>query len=846
MRVIINATNVDMAAWEDRIPAEPGTITKSGYGQVDTALLKTTSDQIENERPEAHQLNDFINQVLLHPETTDGERRDKATLFLKLAKVYARLSEASAWEEAITWANYALATLSSTGSTIPENDPLRLSCLGFRGTTWFKLATYLYKDDLAAKDPVLQNPPENALQKPQVNAPKKKLSLIPKYYPGIPSSRVVVIRNTIDSSYRDFNASAQVQDSYVRDVRRVKDVDPSDIKLQVLLKSIECDNDYAEAYYQEFLALYDLLKLDERGVLHKDFGGIRKVSNQKAFETFCQKLLASNNPDKPSKARNTILKVKCDGEYAHIKIEENRILIDRPGIDFVTKMLSKGVSHVTIVPKSEGKIYLVEAITKEGFNKCVELLKRDYSRLTDIETAIQIFREFEVSALYKSTIKNGRPPETKTPDPVQAPSGKESESKTTDSKEVEKHDVPSLNFDSIRERITPELRTRLIDLHVMAVKGHKDLKSFPTALLHICHAIDQCSKILESKKDRDIEQRKMSLMIEKAMLYYEMDLDLCHMQALEETIEFGKKSDSKYVDPCIVYLLALAYINQKRWEDVKEQLDILKSLFYYDGAIKKIEDELKKERPCLSSDIGKEGQEIQTVILELIRKFYDPKDLPSVFANDKEWKVFKEELAEAGTIEAIISTLLASIRRPLTINDGKAIDEIVRSSKQLSDESSILENLKQESLKLLMGFRETAILTDFQAENIEGECLQILHAHYRANANPGNTRLAPLWSKFIDQLNKITSLREFCELILSSVLPSNTVTARNFQRLARLSNLELSDPRSIDDIKNYTLDGVKKYQQIDDLLEDQLRVKVEKARKAVKQIVAVQTNLRKE
>jgi len=120
---------------------------------------------------------------------------------------------------------------------------------------------------------------------------------------------------------------------------------------------------------------------------------------------------------------------------------------------------------------------------------------------------------------------------------------------------------------------------------------------------------------------------------------------------------------------------------------------------------------------------------------------------------------------------------------------------------------------------------------EFQHNNIREECLQILRANAKVNAPGEPNRKVAIWDEFAKRIKHATTIKELCEVVFASVLPSEHPDQRLlFLKLAKMANIQIHDLSDLDQIKSYMIDAIKTYQAEE---ADQVDKAIECADKAI-------------
>ncbi|MBS4169097.1 hypothetical protein [Parachlamydia sp. AcF125] len=669
MQVIRLAAHFDFTPWEDRTPLAPVVVkVESPQVALDEQKLQKGLADIQGAKPKVWQLQDFTNQVLSLPEGDLKEATYKGKYLLELGKIYAKYPTVSALKRAIAWIDQAIDTLARFAD---KGDPILLECYDCRGGVWLQIAKLV-----------------------------KKVSV----------NEEALVRKRMDICYRDFYRAYTLHNSreknFVRQVSAAKEKKDLNQAIREISEAIEMDEDYAEAWYLDFLKQFEQLQLDSQRLLHPTFARLRGEPPQRVFREFAA--LLGKNP-----ATDPVFKVVLSSGTAVIKLDAQRLYLNRSGPDFLIEMLTRGCKSIEPLHTKKKKFYFSHHMAADAFCQLVQSLGNYAARFREMEKGIRSFHAFELSAFYKSSLV------------------------------IEKEELES---DSIRKRLDPNLILRLIEIESMALQSYLRLgeitntqEFFAAALFYACRVIRDFDRLLlYTEEKEELESKKLALLIKKAVIYQRMELWNAHTLALEEAIELGKKNNPRFLNPSLHYSLGVAYKRLNQFEEAQDQLYI-----------------------ALSSKKG------------------------SI-------KAFKT------AIEAELATLEDLRKSPPTLPPD-----------------------------------DPQIMGAFQDQNILEECLQILRDHFKANSPGEPRRPVAYWNHFVQRIHQTTTIKDFCEAVLSSVLVSEKVSSENFLRIARLANLNLKDLKILDELKGYLLDAEKAYIEEESKRQDKIVEDLEEAKEAL-------------
>ena len=90
--------------------------------------------------------------------------------------------------------------------------------------------------------------------------------------------------------------------------------------------------------------------------------------------------------------------------------------------------------------------------------------------------------------------------------------------------------------------------------------------------------------------------------------------------------------------------------------------------------------------------------------------------------------------------------------------------------------------------------------------------MQILKANAKVNAQGEPNRKVAIWDEFAHRIKQTTTVKEFCEVIFASVLPSADIKPEQLLKLARVANIQIAHLDDLDQMKQYLIDAIKTYQ----------------------------------
>jgi len=680
MNEIHAAESLNFSLWEDRkvipaadikmdLPDLDGEPPDNSIQALEKGLLA-----LQNE-PKSYELKDLTYAVLSLDTSDLTKTCQKGKYLLELGKVYSNISGMPALNRALSWTDLAIATIQNHPDATPTNRTL-LECYEHRGVLKLKKAAELQK-----------------LNKSEETLPRQQ----------------------VDEGSRDFNISylleKGVNENFIRKMHQGKSKQNGDLGLKDLEEAVAGDIDYAEARYHNFLKEFQKLQFDSSKMLHRSFERLANESESQVMQAFKHLLCRTSHLPE-----GVIVKIKLSSGTLFVKCDSQGILINRADQKVLTEILTKGVKKVSFHDPRKGKIYFCQRISQEDLYKTVLSLGTYKKRLREIEKGIQLFHSFEITSLYKMSLKN---------------------------------EEAALNCDSVRDRLDKGLIRTLLDLDKFAIESYLDLakreqakdskKILANALSHVCRAMTNCDRLLAHSDDQELKLRKLDLTIKRAFIYKQMGLWKCHRSDLEQAIVLGKNDNPRFCQPSVHYALGMVYRKLNRFEEAREQFYIVKN-----------------SSKGANRSLGKKA--------------------------------------------------------------AKQLNKIENTLRKSSRKTSIPE------------LNENEIFTKFQDQNIREECLQILKDHYRANGKAHLNRDVPYWESFSLSIGATTTIKQFCEVILSSVLVSEKVSRQHLLRIANLSNVHLDDPKTLDEMKKYLQDAVKAYAEEKKQIEDQAIAELEKTK----------------
>lgn len=644
---------LDFSTWEDR------KVTPAADVQMDIpdlgVQLQHPSRVLRNgllalrHRPEMRVIKELTHVILsLDTSTLTGTCR-KANYLLELGDFYGRLPGMVALKRALSWVDLALKTIQSHPDATPINAVL-LKCYESRGILQLKMAEELKR---------------------------------------INRSEETLPRCRRDASSRDFHLSCALEKdvschNFVHKLHQAKSNRNLTSSIQAIEEAIKLDEDYAEAHYHLFLKQFQELQLDVVNMLHARFHCLREESVHRMMQVFklliCRSSLVANQ---------AIVKIEVASESAYLKFDEQGMLINRVDQDFLRQILTKGIKKASIVSEQKKKIYFCQRISPQDLFQMVQSLLTYRQRLEQIEAGIQAFHAFEITALYKLSLKDDQEP---------------------------------LDCDSIRHHLPTGLKMALLELDQVAIGGYLYLGKwggaedpnihYACALSHICRSIANCQRLLNdpahSRDHQELKTRIFELFVQRAFIYRRMGLLNCYLSELEEVIALGRLNNPHFCHPSLHYALGMIYQKFGRLEEAREQFYIVQSSAK--GATKRIRRKANRQLNAMAGPKGIEkgvaglrekkeseimanfqDKNIREECIQILKDHYRANAEAFSHRQVPYWKTFTDAVASAVTLKHFCEQILSFILMSEKVSNQSLLRIVNLANVKLEDPKSLDE-----------------------------------------------------------------------------------------------------------------------------------------------------------
>lgn len=543
METVRKAVKLDFAPWEDRDPVEIKVLELEAEDVPENFDIDKGLEAIQKPKPETYELADYTNAVIQLPEATPGQAKEKAKYLLELARVYYNLPKptTTALVQAISWTDQAIDTIQRH---FDKDDLFYLECYECRGAIWYK---------------------KGELEKPRS------------------THENALVRKSIDIASRDFTLSVPLETpqdtNFVRLALESKQEKSLDTAIRKAEASIQRDEDFAEARFVAFLKHFEKSQFDSPRLLHAYFNPLKASSSLlAAFKELLFKKAYSTKQLEANRdlAKNaTQFKIVLSSATYVVQITPEGVALDTLERDALSEILTQNIKNVEVLYTPSHKTYFAPLISQEQFSGLVEKLGDHQKRLEEMETALQKFRQFELSALYKSTFVINQ---------------------------------EKLLPNAILSRVDPQLLLLVIDMEIMLAQGYSELgkttdhkERLGKALLYLLRAISHLNFLLADSPDSsELKAKKLQLLFKLADLYKQLNLWNSCASTLEEVMKYGKQINPRFSNPSLHYALGIAYDRLGRFKEAKNQLQIVSSFKKRPALVKKahqLRKQLKKKKP---------------------------------------------------------------------------------------------------------------------------------------------------------------------------------------------------------------------------------------------------------
>jgi len=656
-----------------------------------------------------------------------------------------------------------------------KDNPLYLECYELRGAVWYKIGQI--------EKPLSTH--ENAL-----------------------------VRQRVDVASRDFRLALPLashqEKNFVRLASSSMQESSLETTIQGLEESIQIDEDFAEARYRVFLKQFEKCRFDITKLLHSQFDPLRSVLPATIVKAF-KDLLMKGAHSQGTFENPHQFQVSLSSGFVILQLTSDGIAFNKAGKDVLVEMLSKGIHRVKVLHQPKHKAYFAPFLSPEEMVTTIRSLCDYPQRLGEMEKAVQDFRQFELACLYKSTYRLA---------------------------------IDELTPTTVLSRLDPNLILKLVDFKIMIAEGYARLGGtlrandlYAKALLYICRSLSDIDFLMTLKPDnRELQRRKLNLIIKRAAIYKRLCLWNSYACALEEAVGLGKAQNPRFVNPSLHYSLGVVYRELGRFKEAEDQFRIVEGLKKNRHAEK-----ARVQREAFSYEDDKPAQK-KLELLEKCIKIYEKLGLWNSYARAIQEIIKLNKIKNPRQFNASLHDLLGTTYRKLgRLKEAEEQFALVEENAQdlhfvgkaRMEREAIKKDPPPEA-------EDTEVIKRFQDSNIREECLQILEENAKTNILGEPYQRVAIWDHFASKVKNATTIQQLCEVVLASILPSAEVKSENLLRIARVSNVRLAELTDLDQFKDFLLDAIRAYKAKEAELQDKVIAAHVAAKERVAQAEAFQ------